>query len=247
MSDLLTAEDVRRDQILNEAVDGAAKVVLTCRGADGWQTIKTAFAVGVCGDRCLRLAHLEGPPLEPGQRVGVAFRRGHRKYVFSTVVDSTDADGMLVLRRPAVIQQMQRRVYQRACPPPGRPIRVTIWAGHVEDDADQAPTGSPLLEGELEDLSVGGVRVRASSCPVLPEGTAVACSLCLTSRGAPALVNALYRHGERTNACFSIGFQFIGLETRADGPEVLSLLARTVTNFQRAAARRRPPGFRRHR
>lgn len=245
MSDLLTAEDVRRDQILREAVDNATKVVLTCRGSDGWQTIKTAFAIGVREDRCLRLTHVEGPPLESGQRVGVAFRRGHRKYVFSAAVEGTDPDGTLVLRRPAIIQQMQRRVYQRACPPPGRPISVTIWAGHVEDDAEHAPTGSPLLQGEVEDLSVGGIRVRASSCPVLPEGTAVACSLCLTSRGTPALVNALYRHGERKNECFSIGFQFIGLETRADGTEVLSLLARTVTNFQRAAARRRPHGSRR--
>lgn len=118
MSDLLTAEDVRRDQILREAVDNAVKVVLTCRGADGWQTLKTAFAVGVREDQCLRLTPVEGPPLEAAQRVGVAFRRGHRKYVFSTVVEGTDPDGTLALRRPAVIQQMQRRVYQRACPPP---------------------------------------------------------------------------------------------------------------------------------
>jgi len=247
MSDLLTAEDVRRDQILREAVDNAVKVVLTCRGADGWQTLKTAFAVGVREDQCLRLTPVEGPPLEAAQRVGVAFRRGHRKYVFSTVVEGTDPDGTLALRRPAVIQQMQRRVYQRACPPPGRSIPVTVWAGHVEDEAAQTPTGAPLLQGEMEDLSVGGIRIRASSCPRLLEGAAVACSVRLKPDGPTGLMNALYRHGERRNACFSVGFQFIGLETREDGPQLLSLLARTVTGFQRAAARRRPRGPRRQR
>jgi hypothetical protein len=239
MSDPLTVEDIRLDQILSEAVGNATRVVLTCRGADGWQTLKTAFTVGVREDRCIRLSSPGGPPLEAGQRVGVAFRRGHRKCVFSTVVVGTEPDGEVILRRPSLIQQMQRRVYHRACPPPGRAIPVTIWAGHVEDEVDGPPADAPLVQGELEDLSVGGIRLTTMHAPTLAEGAAVVCSFRVTSRGEPCLVNAMYRHGERRADRYSLGFQFIGLETRADGSKILSLLARTVTNYQRAASRRR--------
>jgi hypothetical protein len=52
------------------------------------------------------------------------------------------------------------------------------------------------------------------------------------------VLNAIFRHGATATDGVSLGFQFVGLEARPDGPALIGRLARVVTDFQRAGARR---------
>ena len=58
-------------------------------------------------------------------------------------------------------------------------------------------------------------------------------------------VDGTFRHRELApDGAWSLGFQFVGLETSPEGQELLVRIARIVTDFQRAAARRRQPRLR---
>ncbi len=246
MSSMLTVEDSRLDEIVTAAIRNATKVVLTCRRRNGWEALKGAFVTDPTSARRVLVTSQDTGPLEadpafePGQRIGVSFRRGHRKCIFTTVVESPPhhASNVIALRWPETLQQMQRRVYHRASPPPGHAIGVDIRAGHLDDDPDQ-PAGPPIVSGTLEDLSVGGIRVLCNQDPVLVDAMPVVCSFNVAGGRRAFALNAVFRHAESRGVHHSLGFQFIGLESRTDGPDTLAQLARTVTNFQRAESRRR--------
>jgi hypothetical protein len=91
----------------------------------------------------------------------------------------------------------------------------------------------------LEDLSVGGIRVLSDQDPLLADCAAVVCCFAVGQGKTPFALNAIFRHREDRDHGYSLGFQFVGLESRNDGPDVLTNLARIVTNFQRAAGRNR--------
>ncbi|UCG17592.1 MAG: PilZ domain-containing protein [Phycisphaerales bacterium] len=250
MTSVLSVDDVRLDQIITDAIRAGAKAVLTCRRHDRWTTLKCAFVPHeTLGHRIVVTHPLQEPPdqgqgLEVGQRVGVAFRRGHRKYLLSTVVETPDPGtspptGTVVLRWPNSIHQIQRRVCHRATPPPGRTIHVQVRSGHIDNDNTPTPPGAPILDGRVEDLSVGGIRVLSPHDPSLPADAPVICSFCIDPDTQPTTLNAVFRHRETRHDRFSLGFQFVGLEARRDGPELLARLAAIVTRFQRAAVRQR--------
>jgi hypothetical protein len=101
--------------------------------------------------------------LVPGQQVGVSFRRGHKKCIFSTIIvlrrnepaGSGAALDTLILRCPEQMHELQRRAYERVICPPDRFIAVRLWEG-----LGAGHEGSwPLCSGRVANLSVGGVQI----------------------------------------------------------------------------------------
>jgi len=251
MNSLMTIDDTRCDEIVAEAIRSGTQVVLTCRQAGGWATFKSSFVPRDPSDRSILIAKPpSGSTVEPGQRVGVAFRRGHKKCVFTTTVRGADAPAdagaAIVLGWPEALQQMQRRVYHRAAPPPGETVRVRFWTGHVEEPGGDPPSGAATIDGLLQDVSAGGIRVRTSQAPSLAEDSPVVCSFVTGTGRRPFVLNALFRHCEGAGDGFSCGFQFVGLESQKGGADVLAQLVRAVTNYQRTAARHHARGGWRH-
>jgi hypothetical protein len=122
---------------------------------------------------------------------------------------------------------------------------VELRPGHLDDNTGPPP-GAPILDGQVEDISVGGIRVLSAHDPSLPVDAPVICSFRTGPDAQPTDLNAVFRHHEARQDHFSLGFQFVGLEARRDGHELLARLAAIVTRFQRAAARRRSRARRRH-
>jgi hypothetical protein len=247
MNSLMTIDDTRCDAIVAEAIRSGTPVVLTFRRADGWATFKSSFVPREPSDRCILIAKPpSGSAVEPGQRVGVAFRRGHKKCVFTSTVSGSpppaDAGTTIVLGWPEALQQMQRRVYHRAVPPSGETIRVRFWTGHVEQPNEDPPSGAAAVDGVLQDVSAGGIRVLTTQAPDLAEDAPVVCSFATGGGRRPFVLNALFRHCESRGDGFSCGFQFIGLESQKGGTDVLAQLVRVITNYQRAAARQQSGG-----
>lgn len=253
MSRSLYVEKAQCDEAIAEAARKQTPLVLTRRSPSGWAVAKSRFH-GCCErDQQLFIEHppeLDSrawPQPAAGELLGVAFRRGHKKCLFNTVVMDAGASvgqaapGMAV-RWPSELQELQRRVYQRACPPPGRRIEVCVGS------ASAGPGQATVLCGMLEDLSAGGMRVCCKGEPPLKLGQGAHLTFALDGRTAEVTVDATFRHcqaaGER---CWLLGFQFAGLETARPGQELLARIARTVTDFQRAAGRRQQPGLHRRR
>lgn len=254
MSNVLYVSDTRKDEIIAQAADKQTPVVLSRKKNGQWQVTKATLRDA---DEYRQLLYIESTSDEPdgfnpvkNELLGVAFRRGHKKCLFNTVVvataDNPDACDLphgtgLALRWPEKVQELQRRVYQRAQPPDGRRIPVRFWPGQ-----NRPQTGQERI-GIMEDLSAGGVRVQAPDSTGLSEGDTVQIAFALRPRDKELVFDATFRHVQaETQGDQSLGFQFVGLETSARGQELLITLARTVSMFQRSHSRRKPAHLRRN-
>jgi hypothetical protein len=245
-------EKSRCDEIIAEAAAKQTPFVLTRRGPSGWVVAKSRFRGVRETDRHLLIEYPPGagshtwPKPVAGELLGVAFRRGHKKCLFSTVV--VDGNALIgeattgvVVRWPSELQELQRRVYQRACPPSGRRMKV-----HVRP-AGAPPDQPPALTGTIENLSAGGMGLRYEGEPDLDLEQGVHLEFALERRTAEVRVDATLRHCQAADeGSWSLGFQFAGMEATREGQELLARIARTVTDFQRAAVRRNYPRLHRH-
>jgi c-di-GMP-binding flagellar brake protein YcgR len=232
--------------LLEEAVRRATVVSITHRRADGWRLYKSSFQPRCVPGKYLLLepaaprAGRELEPLAAGTEIGVTFRIGHKKCLFSSaILANQDAAEAFTVAWPSEIQQMQRRAFERAVPPPGEVIAVRFWP--------TAPSGAPtdakrtVYYGELEDVSAGGIRINAAAVDILHEGQSFECLFAPRRGTPPILCEATLRHRESADrGRASLGLQFIGLETTPDGRATLERLASVVSDFQRRGRRPAP-------
>ena len=261
MDRLTNIEPERKDEIVLTAIERELPCVLTVPLGMGWQTCKARFmlAPDVVGRIVLSAPEAAdseeesstvtaGPvELRSGQRVGVSFRRGHKKCMFSSKVEcvhgTAERDpklaGCVELQWPETIQEFQRRVYQRA-QPTGRKILVRFWPGGVAKRSEAEAGDAGILTGVLQDLSAGGIRILTTD--VSPDhfevGMPIGCAFTPKPRGDVLVLDAVYRHFQpEKDGTGSIGLQFVGLEVSDRGKSMLAQLARIVTDFQRGTSR----------
>jgi len=261
----------RRSGLLHESARRGTQVVVSHHDARGWQILRSRFVACDPDGRRLILSPLmpekgsTPAELAPGSMLGVTFRHGHKKCMFSTALQRlADHDGGDGLTRSAVwvgwpdhVQQLQRRVYYRVPPPPGTTIHVRIRVqpgpppGQALDrsadpSADRAPDRA--LQGVVENFSAGGMRVQTTSPGRLAEGAAVVVSFALRNERPVFELDAVCRHSSETGpGPTAVGLQFVGLEASEKGRETLIALARVVTEFHRVRARHGLPESRRAR
>lgn len=180
-----------------------------------------------------RIAPLE---VAPGDSLGVSFRRGHKKCVFSSRVtarqQAADGSAHLVLECPDEIHEYQRRAYQRAAIPAGRRIPVLI--------VRPGESRQLLCAGDVRDISAGGTQIEldAPYDARMRVGDAIRVEM-MPEPGSPALVlPGVFRHASALpSGRIAIGIQFCGLEATRDGHAVLSLISRLVGELRTAGCR----------
>ena len=133
MTQLLEVQDKKRDAVLIEAADRQVQAVLSHRLDCGWTTYKSRILQADSTGGFLILAHPQPgpgqapPELVPGEKIGLAFRRGHKKCLCSMEVERLTTfelpDGQCIaalqIPWPDKLQVIQRRVYYRAAVPAG--------------------------------------------------------------------------------------------------------------------------------
>jgi len=251
---LVYIEEARKNQVIATAIEREVPCVVSGRGKAGWQPYKSKFRSGpaVVGRLLLaparRAADHAARTFVPGERVGVTFRRGHKKCMFSSIVlgqervdlgESRAVADCLELQWPDALQELQRRVYYRATPP-GRRVHVRFWSGGVSQRTAVEDDQRAVLSGVLLDLSAGGMRIMTTdvSADAFVEGDAIGCAFAPKPRGQALILDAVFRHlqPEEDGTC-SVGIQFVGLETSERGRDTLSHLAGIVTDYQRVHSR----------
>ncbi len=251
MEKLLRIEEAKKNEIVLAAIEKEMPCVISRRNDVGWQVCKSHL---ISGDTCvgrLRLAfpHMcqgeAAPEFACGDQVGVTFRRGHKKCMFSTkVIEVDESDGgQIVMEWPDAVQEMQRRVYQRAAPV-GRRVHVRFWIGGVAARAQVEESGPGIMTGVLKDLSAGGMRITVSGIDVgmFAEGESIGCAFTPKPRGETIVIDSVFRHVQmEDDGTVSVGVQFVGLETTLAGRNQLADIARVVSDFQRSETHQKRP------
>lgn len=236
----------QKDQILEDSIELKRQLVLTFHGPRGWRTFKSSFQGGssVVGQLQVATPNLRDGQVfqtpQPDVAIGVTFRLGHKKCMFGTQVAPSrgDSNGVVTLCWPDHLQQLQRRVYERVKPLKDAVIPVRFW--REEQVSQSSVEARNVRHGQLEDLSVGGMRVKTASPPDMEDGQTYRCVFAPKPGKPSFILNALIRHHEDADqGRASIGFQFVGLEATPEGRRMLERLARTVSQLQRTRSRSR--------
>lgn len=243
MSAMQTVANEHRDRILASVAENSSYAVISYHGPAGWRSYKCRFhSVTPDGNEVSLLAENmpagdHGSP-QPGEVVGVSFRLGHKKCMFSAVLLGVDhpRDTVVRLRCTGQLRQLQRRVYERAIPPRDVVVPVRFW--HLVATGQSAGNGRNTRHGQLENISAGGMRIQTRSFHQPAIESTHRCIL--TPRpGAPTLiVDAVLRHYDLVaNERASLGFQFVGLESTFEGQQLLQSIVQIVNRFRRARVR----------
>jgi len=259
MSAVLTVEPTRRDQALDEAASRNVPSVLRVRDSVSWVAHKSRFLGANPVTKRLYVeypppAAPEAPPPEVrrGESVGVAFRRGHKKCVFTSVVLGQEEYGpdegtrapALALRWPDSLQELQRRAYYRVSVPPHKTVTVELWQGGAACRKKAGTAAWPSYSGRLMDLSAGGMRLvlPPNRDPRLDVGDAVGLEFQPEPGGPAFLLNGIVRYVEPApDGATAMGLQFVGLEATVENRKVLQQLLRVVNQYYRFELRRLRP------
>lgn len=243
MSVMQTVANEHRDRILTMVAENSSYAVISYHGPAGWRSYKCRFRSVLRGGAEVDLlaedmpAGDQGSP-KPGEVLGVSFRLGHKKCMFSAVLLGVEGPGGAIvrLRCTGQLHQLQRRVYERAFPPRDVVVPVRFW--HLIATGQSAGSDHDTRHGQLENISAGGMRIQTRSFHQPATESTHRCIL--TPRpGAPTLiVDAVLRHYDLVaNERASLGFQFVGLESTLEGQQVLQSIVQIVNRFRRARAR----------
>jgi c-di-GMP-binding flagellar brake protein YcgR len=242
-----TIDKRRQNELLNEAVRRRTLIQLNCLHRGQWEVFQSRF-LGI--DLAEQELIIERPEMEtggaddtvsiePGQNIGVAFRRGHRKHVFSTAVVGTvtlnskknKPTEALRLEWPETMQEMQRRLYYRVPIPPKITIPVDVW----DAKSNNTTEANAIYRGRLMDVSAGGLSISLPS-DADPDWTQNQTLHCRFSPGRgerPLELNSRFRHAEPTDSGDrQIGLQFVGLDTSPNGQEAIRKISRMTQQFR---------------
>ncbi len=238
MSRIDPVHERSQEEILREAIARQSPLALSCRVADGWAGFNSRFLEESRGPAGLLIEYpwSDGqyvPELVEGQTLGLSFRRGARRCVFSSnllgvrrlVIEGAEVPAVLV-DWPTQIVAWQRRLDYRAPAPRGRQIPVTA---RLNDD----PTTASFT-GELFDISAGGMSIGfpLTEYPRWEANDIVCCRWSPAPDHPPIEVVGRVRHAHRGRDSFRIGIQWHGLETTEAGRAILDRIIDLCAEFQ---------------
>ncbi len=241
------------DRLIAESVDQKRRLVLTHESRQGWRTFNSTFVSRYELARTIQVSAQipvdevpSGIP-QPGDTLGVTFRVGHKKCMFASRLASLKRRGtemIVVLPWPDCVHQLRRRAYERAKPPEGVVIPVRLYRVKVSSgspvDRLAGVEARTVRYGQLEDLSAGGMRITVADVADYQLGSTYRCAFAPRPGKPPLVLNTLLRHrGTAEEGRATVGFQVVGLESTPEGQRVLERIGRTVTQFQRAHARKK--------
>lgn len=227
------------------AAQKQSPVTVSLLTEDGWHSLRSNVLRYDVEQNVLQIVYpvapntMVPPEIGIGQELGIAIRRGHKKCVFvcrillrslDKTVDDKPVD-TLMLKAPANIRELQRRVYQRVVIPPELLIPVKLWQNGLPD---VDTTVWPICSGRLSNISLGGVLVdiAGDQNPQLGVGDLVGVQI--RTEPDPLVVEAHYRHCLVTTAGrIGLGLQFIGLEHDRPGLSSISQIADFVKQARR--------------
>jgi len=238
---------------INQTIEGAAAkqtpVTVTVREHSAWTSYHSRLLASD-GGHLLIIPPVsdygEVRDLGSADRVGVSFKFGHYKHVFSATVagdaQTAGPDGqptdVVRLVAPSRMQRLQRRAFKRADVPHDIIIRAAFWLGGQSAEPSGQADGQNVWTGVVGNISAGGFQMhcRDYSGPDLDVGEVVGVRLMFGVGGETCFADAQCRHFDVQKDHVALGFQFVGLGHTRESRETLQLISRKVADLHRAEA-----------
>lgn len=245
-------QDLTIEQI-NQTVEGAVEkhtpVTVTVREHNAWASYHSRL-LGADGPHLLVVPpvsdHGDSRQLAPADRIGVSFKYGHYKHVFSATVvgfsscDVGDDGESEVIRivAPTRMQRLQRRAFKRAIVPADALFRAAFWLGGQDAEPGGSDDVQSVWTGAVCNISAGGFQMDCHDFggPKLEVGDIVGVRLMFGVGGETCFADAQCRHVVDDGGATTFGFQFAGLGHDRKGREALQLISQKVAEIQRAVA-----------
>ncbi|MDP6544469.1 MAG: PilZ domain-containing protein [Phycisphaerae bacterium] len=173
----------------------------------------------------------------PGQSVGVTFRRGFQRFLFSTDITSVDKSGTagVQLGMPEEMQISERRVGQRVEMPALATVEASIWLGGRQVKHDEADAVVPAWSGRVLDLSEGGCYVRTDSevSQYIEIGDTVGLQLTIGRGDAPEqiLIDAQFCRSDPDGDGLTVGLQFVDIDESEQNREAHEKIRAKLCEF----------------
>lgn len=247
---------------MEEAVLKRLPVTITNKSEDNkWQVYKSNF-LSVNGNRIVLgqpMSDSADCQFEPasGQEIAISFKKGYNKCLFNTRIIAAQSFELepglhmpaISAYRPEQIEKIQRRAYNRTCPPPGENITVTFWRIDNKQQKFQAVLvnmsagglGLHIEESLLDKLDKDG-QYEIQFVPFTSNMTDRSIQGMTGNTQEPLCLQGRLRQaeelpeGHETNQSGSmalLGFQLVGLEMSEEGRNTLRRIGRITNIYER--------------
>lgn len=176
------------------------------------------------GDRSVWITYPKGQDgtadyeFSRGLRVGIAFRSGFQRFLFTAKIAAVEetGSGALQLDMPGNIQVTERRTGLRVEMPALVTVEASIWLGGWQVKPAEPDVVMPVWSGRVLDLSEGGCYVRTSRqiSRYIEVGDIVGLQLTIGEgeQAEEILVDAQFCRGDPDGEMMMVGFQFIDVD-----------------------------------
>jgi c-di-GMP-binding flagellar brake protein YcgR len=236
---ILTKEEFRR--VLLQTLESHGTGDITFLSGGRWYKSPVQF-VSVTADVIHVKPITDKPdrplPLQVNQPVGLSFQLEFHKYLFETEVVGFETSGgqIAIFDLPDKAEQMQRRAYARVPVPKNLAIKVLFWHRGYTDDSREVPIDR-YWQGKLMDLSAGGaqISIELHQKPSFRIRQVVGMQFTPMYYQHPILVEAQIIHLDEAvdTGLLTLGMEFLGLETSAEGRTTLHRLKDIVEIYER--------------
>lgn len=241
-------------QVVHQAVDRNAAIVFSLPSAGILRHHKSRFLAETPEGIWIEAPAGEGPLIEQllltGQPVGISFRHGHAKIIYSTPLCRRDAEYRInaevtveavLTKFPDDVKTIQRRNNYRVPVPLDSEIKVRVWRLGPGVPVRDRPMSKQEVKATVRDLSLGGVGVilegEGGAPPKISDADRLRISV-KTPSTELILEGRLRYPGQPDSPSVRAGIQFKSLDKDLDGRQTLTTLTRIVGELTRAELRR---------
>jgi c-di-GMP-binding flagellar brake protein YcgR len=244
----------RNDDVLTQAIERNLAAVLSLPSAGMFRHYKTRFLhncpEGIWIDGVTKEHLLIDSLIESGQPTGISFRSGPQKVNFAVPilkrdpqhqVNATTTVQALLIARPQDVKAIQRRTHYRAPVHEVDQITIELWRVNEQDAIDKPMPKAAQVKATIHNLSVGGMGVLLTTDgtgPKLVAGQKLRILLCKAGEDKILVEGRCTSPRTNDSGRVEAGIQFIGLQDRHEGRQVLSSLTRLVGVLQREEVKR---------
>lgn len=244
-----------QNQALYQAIARNAGLVLSLPSAGMLRHHKSRFLAeteeGFVVEAAPGERALVGELIESKQIVGIAFKQGTNKVVFTTSIlehvpgyqiNQQMVVEALVLKKPQTLKVIQRRASYRVRIADGAEMQLRVWRIGERSYLRDRPMAAQELAVELRDLSMGGVGVtikgKNGEPPRITETDRL--RIQLTYQSHILLLEGRLRSSltPSHNDMVRSGIQFKQMQEDLEGRQTMAALTRIVGELQRDEARR---------
>lgn len=173
----------------------------------------------------------------PGGRVGITFRSGFQRFLFSANIAAVEESGTAALQLdlPEELQVSERRVGLRVEMPALATVEASIWLGGRQVRHDEVDVVVPVWSGRVLDLSEGGCYVRTNReiSRYIEIGDIVGLQLTIGQGDAPEqiLIDAQFCRSDPDGEMLMVGLQFIDIEESQQTREAHEMIKAKLREF----------------